>query len=126
MTTADLNLTTTGDTTTGSTQVTLAAANPAILPGMLISGGGIPNGAIVSAVNGTTLTLSAPAVSTGTGQFLQVSTSYVYVTNTGDNTISVFRVNFTTGVLVPLGAPVPCGTNPAAIFFVPRPSFVSG
>ena len=126
MTTADFNLTTTGDTTTGSTQVTLAAANPAILPGMLISGGGMPNGAIVSAVNGTTLTLSAPAVSTGTGQFLQVSTSYVYVTNTGDNTISVFRVNFTTGVLVPLGAPVPCGTNPAAIFFVPRPSFVSG
>ena len=126
MTTTDFNLNTTGDTTTGSTQVTLTAANPAILPGMLISGGGMPNGAIVSAVNGTTLTLSAPAVSTGTGQFVQVSTSYVYVTNTGDNTISVFRVDFTTGALVPLGAPVPSGINPAAIFFVPRPSFVSG
>jgi hypothetical protein len=113
----------TGATAVGSTQITLAAADPAVVAGMTITGGGIPSGTVVTAVNGTTLTLSAPAIAAYTADSLSVSETYVYVTNTGDNTVSAFRVDFGSGQLLSLGPAVKCGAGPSALFFMQRPSF---
>ena len=52
--------------TTGSTAVTLSAANALILVGQIVSGAGIPSNTTVTAVNGTSLTLSAAATATST------------------------------------------------------------
>jgi hypothetical protein len=123
LTSTSHSLSTTGATVAGSNQVTLTAADPTILPGMAIGGTGIPPNTVVNAVTGSTLTLSAPATVTSTAGYLGLTTTYLYVTNTGDNTISAFRVHFGTGELIPLGPALPCGTHPGSIFFVPRPSF---
>jgi len=56
----------TATTTSGSTAVTLSAANPDILKFMAISGTGIAAGTTVSAISGTSLTLSANATASGT------------------------------------------------------------
>jgi hypothetical protein len=58
--------TATATTTSGSTSVTLSAANADILKFMAISGTGIAAGTTVSAISGTSLTLSANATASGT------------------------------------------------------------
>jgi hypothetical protein len=49
--------------TATSTTMTLTSTNAQILPGMIVTGSGIPANAYVSAVSGTTVTLSAAATS---------------------------------------------------------------
>lgn len=56
----------TGTTTSGSTAVTLAVANPDVKTGMLVTGTGIAAGTYVAAVSGTSVTLSANATASGT------------------------------------------------------------
>lgn len=58
--------TATGTTTSGSDAVTLAAANADILKYMAVSGTGVDAGTTVSAISGTSLTLSANATASGT------------------------------------------------------------
>ena len=62
--------------TSGSTAVTLSAANALILVGQIVSGTGIPSNTTVTAVNGASLTLSAAATansSTTTLSFYNLS-----------------------------------------------------
>lgn len=61
-----LLVTGTATTTSGSTAVTLAAADPDIKTGMLVTGTGIAAGTYVAAVSGTSVTLSANATASGT------------------------------------------------------------
>jgi hypothetical protein len=61
-----LLVTATGTTTSGSTAVTLAAADSSIKTGMLVTGTGIAAGTVVAAVSGTSVTLSANATASGT------------------------------------------------------------
>lgn len=56
----------TGTTTSSNTGVTLAAANPQIKTGMLVSGTGIAAATYVAAVSGTSVTLSQNATASGT------------------------------------------------------------
>jgi hypothetical protein len=58
--------TATGTTTNGSDAVTLSATNADILKFMAVSGTGVAAGATVSAISGTSLTLSANATASGT------------------------------------------------------------
>ena len=53
-------------TTSASTAVTLAAANPLIRTGMLVTGTGVAAGTYVAAVSGTSVTLSQNASASGT------------------------------------------------------------
>jgi len=53
-------------TTSGSTAVTMAATNSGVLVGQLVTGSGIPYGTIVTAKNGTALTLSNAATASAT------------------------------------------------------------
>ena len=66
LTASNLGTTQAATTVNNSATVTLAAANANILVGMAVTGTGIPAGATVSAVSGTSLTLSAPATAAGT------------------------------------------------------------
>jgi hypothetical protein len=52
----------------GSVSVTLSAANASIVTGLVVSGTGIQAGTTVSAISGTTLTLSLPATVSSTVQ----------------------------------------------------------
>ena len=61
-----LLVTGTATTTSGSTAVTLAAADSSIKTGMLVTGTGIAAGTYVAAVSGTSVTLSANATASGT------------------------------------------------------------
>lgn len=61
-----LLVTGTGTTTSGSTAVTMAAADSSIKTGMLVTGTGIAAGTYVAAVSGTSVTLSANATASGT------------------------------------------------------------
>ena len=61
-----LLVTATATTTSGSTAVTLAAADSNIKTGMLVTGTGIAAGTYVAAVSGTSVTLSANATASGT------------------------------------------------------------
>lgn len=70
--------TTTASTTNGSTTVTVVAATN-IVVGMPLSGPGIPAGATVTAVSGTTVTISNAATATGSGVTVTFSPSaYAY------------------------------------------------
>ena len=55
-----------GTTTSGSTAVTLANADPDVLKYMAVSGSGIAAGTTVAAISGTSLTLSANATASAT------------------------------------------------------------
>jgi hypothetical protein len=60
----------TGNVTSGSTSVTLSAANAGISVGQIVYGSGIPANTFVSAISGTALTLSQPATIATTGATL--------------------------------------------------------
>lgn len=64
---ASLVLTTTGDTTSGSNQLTNLASTVGIATGQLITGPGIPIGTTVSSIASNTVTMSNNAYATGTG-----------------------------------------------------------
>lgn len=53
--------------TASTTAMTLTAANSLILPGMIVTGSGIPANTYITAVSGTSVTLSAAATSSLTG-----------------------------------------------------------
>jgi len=65
-------LLTTGDITSGSTTIANVANTAGIIVGMTITGTGIPAAATVSAVDATTITLSAAATATTTGLSLTI------------------------------------------------------
>lgn len=58
-------LSTTGDTTTGSNQLTALASTSGIVAGQIITGTGIPNGTTVVSITGSVVTMSANATATG-------------------------------------------------------------
>lgn len=76
-----------------------------------------------------TLALAQP-VPVGTGPHSMstygVSESYVlYVTNSGDGTVSAFTIDFATGQLTPVpGSPFKAGKAPSSIVSVQRPEFL--
>jgi hypothetical protein len=79
--------------TNGSSTVTLAA-NPAIVVGMGVTGTGIPVGAIVSAISGTALTLSASSTATSTTTSLKFFTKETTAATTaGSTTITLQASN---------------------------------
>jgi hypothetical protein len=61
-----LTVAATGTTTSGSTAVTLAAADANIKVGMKVTGSGVAANTVVAAVSGTSLTLSANATASAT------------------------------------------------------------
>ena len=78
LTASNLGTTQAATTVNKSATVTLAAANANILVGMAVTGTGIPAGATVSAVSGTSLTLSAPATAAGTNVTLTFNSFTTY------------------------------------------------
>jgi hypothetical protein len=63
----------TGNTTTGSNQVVSMSSVAGLNVGALVTGTGIPAGTVVTAISGTTLTLSANATATNTATTLSFS-----------------------------------------------------
>jgi 6-phosphogluconolactonase (cycloisomerase 2 family) len=49
---------------------------------------------------------------------------FAYVANNGSHNLSVFSLNTSTGVLTPIGAPVPTGLNPVSVAADPSGRFV--
>ena len=49
---------------------------------------------------------------------------FAYAANAGDNTISVYSIDSTTGALTAVGSPVPTGTSPYAITVGPNGQYV--
>jgi 6-phosphogluconolactonase len=49
---------------------------------------------------------------------------FAYAANAGDNTVSVYSINSTTGALTAVGAPVPTGTSPYAIAARPDGQYI--
>lgn len=62
----------TGNTTTSSTSVTALSSTTGLAVGQAISGAGIPTGATIAALSGSTLTLSAAATATASAVALTV------------------------------------------------------
>lgn len=73
---ASLGTTATASTTSGSTAVTLSAANSLIYVGMKVTGTGIAASTTVSAVSGTSVTLSLNATATNASVTLNFVTPY--------------------------------------------------
>ena len=95
-------------TTTGSPNVTLGSANAAIVPGMGVTGNGIPNGTIVSTVNSTTsLTLSSNATATASVQLTFFTKETTATTTAGGTTITLKAPNS----LITVGMNVYAATN---------------
>ncbi|MFC3677411.1 hypothetical protein [Ferrovibrio xuzhouensis] len=67
--------TTTGDVTQGSTTITGIADPAIVVPGQYVSGAGLPAGAQVKAVDGTSLTLNLAATTSGSAVALIFTTS---------------------------------------------------
>lgn len=72
--------------TSGAATATYSGVNPAIVVGMGVQGTGIPVGAIVNAISGTTLTLSANATATSTTTSLKFFTLETTATTTATGT----------------------------------------
>ncbi|MGL2967586.1 T9SS type A sorting domain-containing protein [Flavobacterium sp. XGLA_31] len=91
------NTTATG-MTNGSATVTLSAANAAIVTGLKISGTGVPTGATVSAITGTTLTMSLPANQTiATASTLTFTTTQSPTSLCGTQPVALSLQNAVTG-----------------------------
>ena len=69
----------------------------------------------VNAANVTTVSVTC----TGTTAF----TYFAYVANSGDNTVSVYGINASTGALTAIGSPVVTGTNPSSVTVNPAGTF---
>ncbi|QBZ98932.1 T9SS type A sorting domain-containing protein [Flavobacterium sangjuense] len=82
----------------GSATVTLQAANAAIVVGLTVTGTGIPAGTTVSAISGTTLTLSQAATVSSTSQTaLTFSNVQTPVTLCGTQTVALSIQNTQVG-----------------------------
>jgi hypothetical protein len=75
------NHVTTGNTHSNTAVDSIASANP-IVVGMTIAGSGIPGGTTVTAVNGTTITISAAATTTVTTNSLTFAFASGFLANT--------------------------------------------
>jgi hypothetical protein len=62
-----ITLTTTGDTTSGSDQLTNLASTMGLAPSQVITGAGIPVGTTILSIAGSTVTMSANATASGIG-----------------------------------------------------------
>ena len=85
-------------TGTGSPQVTLDAANPNIVPGMLVSGSTITTGTTVCAISGTSLILSAAASSAGTNTpltFTAANKETLWPTTNGPTNVNIMQGGLT-------------------------------
>jgi 6-phosphogluconolactonase len=76
----------------------------------IISTGHTPTSMVI--ISGTTGSNNG---SSNIGNTLTNPTDYVYVTNFGDSTLSVYTLNTTTGILTQLGQAIVTTVNPAAI-----------
>ena len=98
-------------TTNGSTQMTLAAANGALAAGQPIIGTGVPAGTVISAVSGTTVTMSQAATSSNAN--VAYSFGYASFGTTTVNSRQMTSVGLA-GALTPgqpiIGPGVPAGT----------------
>ncbi len=91
-------VTPTGNTTDTSTTITNLSATTSVGVGCTITGTGIQADTVITAVNGTTITISKPATATGTGvtltiKGLLIAQQYYYVATYewADNQGNVFR-----------------------------------
>lgn len=106
-------------TTATSTAVTLAAANPLIRVNQIVTGSGVPTGTTVSAISGTSLTLSQATTSTVVGTTLSFVEQFTVASCVTTNT----SVNVTLGSVNPAivvgmgvtGTGVAAGTTVASI-----------
>jgi 6-phosphogluconolactonase len=73
-------------------------------------------------VYGSSGTVAGANVSVGV--FCSTVGRFAYAANAGDNTISVYSIDSTTGALTAVGAPVPTGTSPYAIAARPDGKYV--
>lgn len=74
-------LLTTGNLVINTTQISTLASTTSLLVGMAVSGTGIPAGAYIIAISGSTATMSIPATASGTGVSLTFGNNYA----TGDS-----------------------------------------
>jgi hypothetical protein len=82
----------TGNRTSGSNQITNASSTIGIAVGAPITGTGIPAGTTVTAVSGTTITISANATSNGTAGNLTIGGEIRYETlGTAPNRVTVIQ-----------------------------------
>ncbi|MBC7626616.1 T9SS type A sorting domain-containing protein, partial [Ferruginibacter sp.] len=82
----------------GSTAVTLSGANPAIIVGMGVTGSGIASGSYVTAISGTSLTLSVVTTAAGTAvplSFVQATANLQLTDNNGTNSQTYVKGNIT-------------------------------
>lgn len=96
--TTSTGVTPTGDTTNGSAVITALSAMTSIGIGCTVTGAGIPGGATIVAISGSTITISAAATATAAGvtltiRGLLVAQQYYYVATYewSDNQGNVFR-----------------------------------
>ncbi|HIJ63098.1 MAG TPA: hypothetical protein HPQ04_10450, partial [Rhodospirillaceae bacterium] len=87
--TATLMLAVTGTVTNGSTSITGLSSTSGVTVSQIISGPGIPSGTYISAINGTTLTLSQAATATAAAAALTItgSSSTFTADLNGNNTV---------------------------------------
>ena len=127
--TAASGTTSVGSTTNTSTAVTLTASNSNISVGQIVYGSGIPTNTFVSAISGTSLTLSQPATLTasgvtfGFGQFsggvsvntVQLTTATI-AANTYTVTLAAANPNISVGMAIaPVAGFIAANTYVASI-----------
>jgi hypothetical protein len=79
--------TATGNTTNGSASITTLSSTTNLIVGLGVSGAGIPSGAVITQISGTTITISANATATAAGVTLTFTPGIT--TGTSANTATV-------------------------------------
>jgi hypothetical protein len=79
---SSFNLTTDADTTAGSTSLTSVVTTTGVLPGMSVSGAGIPLNTTVVSVSGSTVVISAAATATATATPVSFASQIATLTQT--------------------------------------------
>ncbi len=105
----------TGSTTGLSNVIGIGSANPSIMVGMGVTGAGIPTGTFVTAIAGSSLTMSAAAGSTGTNislTFIQAS-SILLLSDNGAGTNG--KINLKGNLSINNGTISSSGTAPGTI-----------
>ena len=94
----------------GSNQVSqysLASGTGALTP--------LSPGAVSAGTTPTSFVVVSGTTGTALGNTLTNPTDYIYVANSGSSTLSVFSLNTTTGLLVPVGSAVTVSGNPSIV-----------
>ncbi|RUV16960.1 MULTISPECIES: hypothetical protein [unclassified Mesorhizobium] len=76
----------TGTTTSGSATITAVSTNKFLAVGQTLSGAGIATGAVITAINGSTITMSLAATASGTNT-ITASNMSTYVTTTNGSPV---------------------------------------